>query len=246
MLPRFYVPDAQAGATEVVLPREEAHHATRVLRLRPGADIAIFDGRGREWHARIASSTREGVRASVVEPLVPAREPRTAITLAQAVLKGDHMDAVIRDATMVGVSVIVPLVTERTIARVDPTAASRARARWLRVALASAKQCRRALLPAIEEPATVEELVSRTPMPAETRIVLAEPSTRVRALPPTEIRGSAAAVLAVGPEGGWSAGELSAFSGAGYLALTLGPLTIRADAAAVIAASMLRAAWQDL
>lgn len=231
----------------MLLPDEEAHHATRVMRLRAGDAIAVFDGRGREWRARIASATRAGVRVTLVDSIDPPREPRVALMLAQAVLKGDHMDAAVRDATMLGVAAIVPVVTERTVVRLDATAGARARERWQRVALASVKQCRRATLPAIASPHSLEQFLgNRAHDRAGMRIVLAEPSAGLSASAALDPEPPGNAILAVGPEGGWSSGELEKFAAAGFTPMTLGTLTLRADAAAVVAISMLRAAWRDV
>jgi 16S rRNA (uracil1498-N3)-methyltransferase len=221
------------------------------MRLGPGDEIVLFDGHGHEWRARLTAATKAGVRAALIEPLESAREPRVSLTLAQAVLKGEHMDAVIRDATMMGVAAIRPMITERTIARVkaSPGASSGARAleRWRRVALASAKQCRRATLPAIAPPTSLDALTQRGAGERhQPRIVLAEPSTGLTSPSGVDVPVPASALLAVGPEGGWSAAELTTLLDAGFVALTFGSLTLRADAAALVAIGILRSTWRDL
>jgi 16S rRNA (uracil1498-N3)-methyltransferase len=219
------------------------------MRLKAGDPIAVFDGRGGEWRARIVSVSRGDVRLSVTEPIVPAREPRIPIRLLQAVLKGDHMDAVVRDATMMGVAAIAPIVSARTIARAGAQAAERAVERWQRVALASVKQCRRAVLPAIAAPVPLQEAlleVERKGKQDGLSIVLTEPSTGAQAKTPAEFAPPREAVLASGPEGGWSGDELATFLAAGFAPLSLGPMTLRADAAALVAISMLRASWRDM
>ena len=144
-LPRFHAPDLDAGSRFVRLPVDEANHLTRVLRLGVGDEVAVFDGRGREFRARVTAAAREVVDVELVAPLVPAAEPRVPLTLVQAVLKGDKMEAVIRDATMMGVTAIEPVITTRTIARQT----GRDTQRWTRVAVSSAKQCGRATVPII-------------------------------------------------------------------------------------------------
>jgi 16S rRNA (uracil1498-N3)-methyltransferase len=216
------------------------------MRLKAGDPIAVFDGRGHAWRARIAAASKAGVRAELLEPLPPASEPRVALTLAQAVLKGDHMDAVIRDATMMGAAAIAPILTARTIARVARPPGATAPERWRRVALASAKQCGRATLPDIASPTSVEKLIDRLQRESgQHRIVLAEPSSAIEANAGAGLSRASSAILAVGPEGGWSAEELARFVSAGFVALTLGRLTLRADAAALVGISVLRATWKD-
>src|SRR5690348_6517036 len=154
VLPRFFSEaiDAPAGAAR--LSEDEARHLAQVLRLRAGDDIHVFDGAGREYLARVERIHRDGVDLRLIGPRPAAAEPRVALTLAQAVLKGDKMDEVVRDATMMGAAAIEPLVTEHTLAHVKP---GRAPERWRRIAIASAKQCGRAVLPSIGPGRTLVE-----------------------------------------------------------------------------------------
>ncbi len=246
MRPRFFVPGAGDGRRELTLPADEAHHATRVLRLGAGADIALFDGAGGEWRARILSTSKSRVDVELVGALEPAAEPRVHLTLFQAVLKGDHMDAVIRDATMLGVRAIVPVLTVHTVVNAASVSTSRVFERWTRVAIASAKQCRRAVVPVIHPVLALPEAVPLSGRDLGVqRIVLVEPAAAHATATP-EPSASNSAMLAVGPEGGWSAQELTAFEEAGFGPLTLGSLTLRADAAALVAISALRVRWNDL
>lgn len=245
MLPRFYAPDADDTNGELTFSSEESRHATAVLRLTVADEVIVFDGRGREWRAHITSASKSGVRVRRVASLVPATEPRVRITLLQAALKRDHMDAVIRDATMLGVAVIQPVITEHTVVTGRAATSEGARARWLRVAVASAKQCRRAVVPEIGEAVRLAAALEiHSVASADVRIVLAEPIAAGQPRPtPTPARTAA---LAVGPEGGWSGEELDLFTRAGFVSLTFGTLTLRADAAAVVAISALRERWGDL
>lgn len=235
-------------ATRATLSGDEARHARTVLRLGVGDLVAVFDGRGREWRARIDECSKSAVRVQLLEPISPAREPRVPVTLLQSVLKGDHMDAVVRDAVMAGVRTIVPVLSAHTVASTRAASGERARDRWRRVALASAKQCRRSTLP---------EVAAAKPLPEALRLEDGAPAGRLRAVlvEPSASRPAALAsdlprpdalVLAVGPEGGWADDELSAIGDAGFVAVSLGPLTLRADAAALVAISMLRSVWNDL
>jgi len=108
MLPRFYAPSLDLAASGVTLPPEEASHLTRVLRLSVGADVAVFDGRGVEFRARVARAARDRVTLTLVERVTPAAEPAVRLALVQGVLKSDAMDDVVRDAVMMGVSRIDP------------------------------------------------------------------------------------------------------------------------------------------
>jgi 16S rRNA (uracil1498-N3)-methyltransferase len=241
-LPRFYLPALDAVSSEAVLPEDEANHLTRVMRLGTGADIAVFDGRGREYRARVVSAARGRVRVALGEAIIPAPEVRVPLTLVQAVLKGDKMDAVIRDATMMGVSAIEPIITARTIAR-----APRDNQRWGRVAVASAKQCRRAVVPTIAEPREFDDWLIATAHGS--RLLLVEPSAidlPVSSLRVLEDHAPASLSLIVGPEGGWTGDEQRKAEQAGCIPVTLGPLTLRADAVAIAALAIARFALRDL
>jgi 16S rRNA (uracil1498-N3)-methyltransferase len=243
VLPRFYAPDLAADQSGVILPTDEATHLRRVLRLRVGDEVGVFDGRGREFRARVATTTG-AVRLDLLGPVRPAPEPRVRLTLAQGVLKTDGMDQVVRDATMLGVAAIVPLITNRTV--VPKRAAGAAVARWTRVAVASAKQCGRAVVPDVFEPRPIESW--RADDASEIRIVLVEPAAAPGAENGRGLREwsvpASASVLA-GPEGGWTPGEIATAIDAGYVPVTLGGRTLRADAIPIAALSILGFLWGD-
>jgi 16S rRNA (uracil1498-N3)-methyltransferase len=229
------------GDETVALAREEAQHLTRVLRLGVGDTVAVFDGRGHEFLARVASAVGREVRVQLVSRVEPAAESGVAIALAQAVLKGDKMDEIIRDAVMLGASAIQPIVTKRTEVTVAALMKGARLDRWRRVALASVKQSRRAVVPEIRMPQTLETLLDE---PASAlRIMLVEPAASADVEPFSVLmKASAPAdiILFVGPEGGWTEPEWSAAAARGVRLMTLGPRTLRADAVPVAAISVLQ------
>jgi 16S rRNA (uracil1498-N3)-methyltransferase len=244
---RFFAPALDAGDDTVTLPRDEAEHLTRVLRLGIGDTVAVFDGRGGEFLARVASLARRDVRVQVLSRLEPAAEAAVALTLVQAILKGDKMDDVVRDAVMLGVAAIQPIVTAHT----DTTIAALVRGgrveRWRRVALASVKQSRRAVLPEIRTPLPFAGHLGDPP--AALRLMLVEPAASADAESLAAVQALAVpgdAALLVGPEGGWSAEECAAARAAGVRLVTLGHRTLRADAVPVAAISVLQFLWRDL
>jgi 16S rRNA (uracil1498-N3)-methyltransferase len=243
MLPRFYVPHAEMAVREVAMPADEASHLTRVMRLRVGDAIAVFDGRGHEFRANVVSAVRGKVRVELIEPIDPAPEARVPIALVQAVLKGDKMDDVVRDATMMGVAAIEPIVTARTIARGKRPQNDR----WSRVAIASAKQSRRAVVPAIAATQDFSQWLASSAHGL--RLILVEPSAGERDIDSLHLLENHAAgslALIVGPEGGWSPEEREHADRAGCVAVTLGGLTLRADAVATAALAIARFALRDL
>jgi len=247
---RFYVPGLAPGADLVDLPEDEAHHLTRVLRLHAGDEIQVFDGRGHEFRARVEQTSRGAARVRILAPVEPAAEPRVRATLVQAALKGDHMNAVVRDATMMGVAAIQPVVTART--QVSAAALRRARAaeRWRRTVVASVKQCRRAVVPEVHEPQTFEQYLKAASAEERLCLMLVEPGVHAPCLRDAEtlqrLPRPARADVIVGPEGGWDDSEVEAAASAGCSLLTLGQRTLRADAAPVVAIAVLQFVWGDL
>jgi 16S rRNA (uracil1498-N3)-methyltransferase len=242
MLPRFLAAIDPASGT-ARLSEEEARHLSLVLRLAAGADIAVFDGEGREFRGRVERVARDGALVRLLEEHQAAPEPSVRVTLAQAALKGEKMDDVVRDATMMGVAALEPLVTDHTAAHMK---AGRAPERWRRVAVASAKQCRRAVVPRIGEGTPFAEWIARDT--ASLRLLLVEPSASVEGHPASTLQGErpAGAVLLIGPEGGWSEREVTTAVAAGYLPITLGRRTLRADAVPIVALGVLQFLWSDL
>ncbi len=247
MTPRVFAPGARPSSS-VTLSVEESRHLTGVLRLRPGAVLRVFDGRGGEFAARLDGVARSGATVSVGEPVPAAPEPAIAFTLAAAVLKGDGMDRVVRDATMMGVRKIAPVVCERSQVTVVGLRRRGAAERWRRIALASAKQCGRAVVPDVFDPVTFPAFVSACEV--QRRLMLVEPRATVAGrragadLAGMPVPG--AVVVAAGPEGGWTPEELSLAAAHGFEAITLGSRTLRADALPVVALSALLFAWGDL
>ena len=242
---RFFAPAFDPGDDTVVLPKEEAEHVTRVLRLGAGDTVMVFDGRGHEFLARIVGATRRDVRLQLVSRVDPAAELPFALTLVQAVLKSDKMDDVVRDGVMLGVTAIQPLVTGRT----ETTVAALIRAarveRWKRVALASVKQSGRAMLPEIRVPLTLASYLQDPPPGLS--IMLVEPSAHVAAEPLSTLRARpmpADAALLVGPEAGWMEDEIAEAHSRGFPLITLGHRTLRADAVPVAAISVFVFLWE--
>jgi len=243
MLPRFLATSMDVSASLAQLDADEARHLAQVLRLAVGDEVAVFDGVGREFRARIERIARDGAELRLIEEVSAAPEPAVRLTLAQAVLKGEKMDDVVRDATMIGVSAIEPLVTDHTAAHMK---AGRAPERWRRIAIASAKQCRRAVVPAIGVGSAFADFLASDR--ASLRLLLVEPSASVEGHPPSTVAGDRpdAASLLVGPEGGWSAHEIQAAVSAGCIPITLGRRTLRADAVPIVAIGVLQFIWGDL
>ena len=178
MIPRFHAPGVAVADGDWPLPEEEGRHATRVLRVRDGQMVRVFDGRGHEFEAVVVRIRGALVDVRVSKEVAPsASETRTTVTLAQSVLKGEKMDGVVRDAVMLGVAVVAPLVTTRSEVSLATLARGHRRERWERVAVASAKQCGRAVVPTVCEPVDFTDFLAGIARSGgDTVLMLVEPS----------------------------------------------------------------------
>jgi 16S rRNA (uracil1498-N3)-methyltransferase len=233
----------------VDLPHEEAQHLVRVLRLKAGVAVRIFNGRGGEFDAVVETVTKTGARVRLIGERSAQSEARVAVTLAQAILKGDKMDDVVRDAVMMGVVVIQPLVTTRSEVALASLRRGNRQQRWQRIAVSSAKQCGRAVVPLVLEPRTVDEalaLLGGTGSPGQ-GLMLVEPSAAadVVSLRELDVKPPRASTILIGPEGGWTPDEITRGARA-CQCVTLGSRTVRADVMALVAVTALLTHWREL
>jgi 16S rRNA (uracil1498-N3)-methyltransferase len=242
---RFFAPSFDLGDETVVLPKDEAEHLRRVLRLGVGDTVSVFDGRGHEFLARVIVALPRETRVQLTTRVEPPPEATVPIRLVQAVLKGDKMDDVVRDAVMLGVSVIQPLVTKRT----ETTVAALLRAsrieRWRRVAVASVKQSQRAVVPDIQTPLSFDNYLEE-PL-GGLQLMLVEPGAHADVEPMAALRREpipSAASVWIGPEGGWDEGEWKGAHERGVRLISIGQRTLRADAVAVAMISILSFLWE--
>jgi 16S rRNA (uracil1498-N3)-methyltransferase len=242
VVPRFFAPSATTSGSLVELPEDEAVHLLRVLRLRDGASVQAFDGRGRQWRAMVEQAARRRASVRLLEEVTPAPEPGVRIALSVAVLKGDKMDEVVRDGVMMGATAIRPVMSAR-VETAGRLVSETRRSRWQRIALASVKQCGRAVVPDVLGATTLTALLDE---PAtRPRIALVEPGAAIRGARIADVPRSEDVELLVGPEGGWTREEAEQIAGACRL-VTLGHQTLRADAVPLVAITALRVAWHDL
>ncbi len=224
--------------SDVRLGDDEAHHIVRVLRLRAGEPLAVFDGEGREWEGTIVEAQGGTVRVRLGEELRDTVEAPLPLTLVQGLSRPDRVEWVVEKATEVGVHAIVLA----SCARSDGPPPSPARLqRWHRIVLEAAKQSGRRRLPALPEPRPLGEATSGL---QGTRIVLHPGGVPLAAIleapPPSSV------ALAVGPEGGFEDAEVETLRAAGWEAASLGPRVLRTETAGPVAAALVLHRWGDL
>lgn len=232
MKPPLRVPLGELTPGVRVLPPEASVYVARVHRLGPGDALVMFDPeQAVEADAQIVDVGKRAVAVQIEAPRAPARRAARSITLMQGIGKGDRMDAIVRDATELGVTRIVPVVCARSVARPGEERA----ARWRRIAVEAARQCGRGDVPAITAPLGFVEAV-REAM-GDVRICLDPGASRGLGEALARL-GDDAVVFSVGPEGGFTDGELAGAEAGGFVRTTLGPLLLRTE---TVCAAMLGA-----
>jgi 16S rRNA (uracil1498-N3)-methyltransferase len=237
---RLFVAAERLGGGRLVLAGDEHRHVARVLRARPGESLTLFDGAGGEVEATIVAVGAREVELSLGERrAAPAAAPAVAITLLVAVPRGERMDWLVQKTTELGVTRIVPVSSERSVAR--PEAGSGRKPRWEKIAREAARQCGRADVPRIEEPTELAAALADTALPSR-RLALWE-GERGRSLGAALAADAAVpTAILVGPEGGFAADEVAEAVRAGFVAVGLGPRILRVETAAVVAVALAQAA----
>ncbi len=241
-VPRLFAAIDLTPGRSVELPAAAAHHAVRVLRLGAGDTVTLFNGRGGEHEARIASVLRGRVEAQVISRREVERESPLAAILVQGIASGEKMDLIMQKAVELGVAAIQPVQCARSVARVPADRGAAKLAHWRRVVTAACEQCGRNRIPEVREAVTLDAYCAR-PGEASLRVVL---SPRAGPRFTDCISASARAiVLAAGPESGFDAAEESLLVSAGFVPARLGPRILRAETAALAALAALNALAGD-
>jgi 16S rRNA (uracil1498-N3)-methyltransferase len=240
---RIHVELELSPGQELLLPAAQSAHLLRVLRLRPGATLTLFNGRGGEYPASLLSADRSGARVSVTAHDPVERESVLQLTLLQGVARGARMDFIIQKATELGVQRIVPLLCEFSVVRLDEAELQRRIDHWRGVAIAACEQCGRNRVPLVAPAAGFEAACVGADGAGELRLMLL-PQARdsLAALTP----GLRAATLLVGPEGGLSNREQLLAQRGGFRACRLGPRILRAETAPLAALAALQAMAGDM
>lgn len=236
---RLYVDMPLAGINELILPAAAARHATRVLRLEAGHPLTLFNGDGNDYDVILQRIEGKSASVRVLQHHAVNNEAPWPLTLAQCLARGDKMDLIVQKATELGMTHLVPLISERSGVHLDATRADKRMRHWQAVAAAACEQCGRARVPLIAMPQTIGTWLGGLPSAAEQleclRLALLPGATqRVR-----ELRmPTGGATLVIGPEGGLGERDTTALTGNGFEGLSLGPRVLRTETAgmAVLAA----------
>jgi 16S rRNA (uracil1498-N3)-methyltransferase len=246
---RFSIKQSNVHSSSVFLDGDEHHHLSKVARIKPKEKVWLFDERGINYLARVEEITKERTRLAILERQVPT-EPRVKITLAQALVKSKKMNVILQKATELGVTTIIPVITARTVVRIEEKAEKKLE-RWQKIIHAAAKQSKIPLLPSISSPVTLERLVEER---GEARkLVLSENTGKYLRAILVHRSGSdvereelpSSVIILVGPEGGWTSEEEEYILNHGYEAVSLGRQVLRAETAALSSLAMISHFWNS-
>jgi 16S rRNA (uracil1498-N3)-methyltransferase len=240
-LTRVHVEEPLAAGGTCVVSGTAVNHISRVLRLREGDELTLFDGRGGEYGARIAGFGKDAVRVAVQAHRPVERESALDLTLVQSVSRGERMDWVMQKATELGVRRVIPVLTERTVIRLDDRQKERKVQHWRAIVIAACEQCGRNRVPEVAAPLGFYETL-RT-LDAEATRVLLSPTGTLRA---RDLERPSKLTLLIGPEGGLSENEEDAGLKAGFRQVQLGPRILRTETAALAALAALQHDFGDL
>ena len=250
----FVEGELQSGSV-VELPRETGAHLAKVLRARSGDGVVLFNGDGREFTGAIEKVQGTRVSASIGAARSIDRESPFQLTLVQCVPRGDRMDFIVQKATELGVVRIVPVLSQRSVVRLDESQSASKQAHWRAVAVSACEQCGRNRVPSVDAPLPLLNYLGALAAQAKAddvlRLVL-EPERAQR----TERGGrsidiasspsASHAQIAIGPEGGFAPEELEAFDLSAFSRLGLGPRVLRTETAAIAAIVVLQARFGDM
>jgi len=228
---RYYAPSLDSG----FLDAEQSHHCAQVMRQNVGDHFGVFDGHGHEAKARITEIAKDVVKFTV---LAKAASPRTAhpVWLAQALTKAKSMDLIIEKATELGVSELVPLQSDHSVAQIDDEKADAKVEKWKKLTIEAAKQCGQNWLPVVRPPQAPKDFVNALPKGAVKLIASlqaeAKPLKTVLREQLPAVKPGTPIIVMIGPEGDFTPAEIGAARAAGFLPVSLGKIILRAETAA--------------
>ena len=242
---RFYVENHYLVGNEIEIGGSEARHIQKVLRLKKGDEIVLFDGKGTEYWGMIESQRPNRITVKIGKTNTPRRESPIEVILGQGLLKGSKMDYVLQKTTEMGVSVVFPFISWRTVPKLGGEHAERRWNRWKRIVLESAKQCGRTVPPKIEAIRDLRSILE-WPVRDHVKLILWEKEE----MPLKERMGeidkkSRKFLFLVGPEGGFCEREVSAAKGNGFIPVGLGPRILRSETVGVAILSILQYEFGD-
>lgn len=242
---RFFINTALTAGSRIELPHELAHHALRVLRMRDGDALTLFNGRGGEYHGRLSAAGPKRSTATVELLEFDPREAELpfAVTVAQGLSGGDKMEWTIEKVVELGASAIQPLACARSVVRLNAERAAKRQLHWQALIEAACGQCGRNRVPPVHAPAALRDWLPKAP--ADSLKLMLSPRGERPLSAFAAPRSGQPVLLLAGPEGGFAPEEEAAAQAAGFQPVTIGPRILRTETAAAAALAMLAALWPD-
>jgi 16S rRNA (uracil1498-N3)-methyltransferase len=244
-MPRFYIPNPRIEQKLLKVEGSEVRHIRRVLRLKVGDRLVLFDGSAKEYEGIIIEESPSSVVMKVENISSPARESPLEITLAQSLLKGEKMEYLIQKATELGIEKIIPFFSSRSVPLLDKSKKLRRYHRWEKIAIEACKQCGRITVPRVEPLQVYSEMLGMAPSEA-LRLILWEKKGRGLKEVLKGSKGRTKIFFVVGPEGGMSDEEVGEAEKAGFIPITLGKRILRSETAGLCLLSVVQYEWGDL
>ncbi len=242
---RFYIAPETWNSVAPILSGSEAHHAREVLRMKAGEKLVLFNGQGREITAEIVDLTGAEIRLRKLQE-AETQPVQCRIVLGQAIPKGKNMELIVQKAVEIGAAEIAPIISDRTIVQVDPESATQKQSKWRQIAIEAAKQSGQNWLPHVHTPRKLAELFSMAPEESFDLRLIGSLQPDARHLKKIladysrehELRPRSVLML-IGPEGDFTPAELSLARRQGCQPITLGPIILRVETAAIYCLSIL-------
>ncbi len=244
-MPRFYVPNLQPEKGLLTIKGTEARHIQKVLRLKTGGTLTVFDGSGREYEGTIVKRAPTSVVIKINVFIPSKEESPLEITLAQSLLKGEKMDYLIQKATELGVKEIIPFSSSRSIPLLDRSKRLERVNRWEKIAIGASKQCGRGLIPKIDRLRDYTDMLSLASQES-LRLILSEREGRRLKEVLREFVDKRKVFFVVGPEGGFSQDEIEGSKELGFVPISLGQRILRAETVSLCLLSILQYEWGDI
>lgn len=241
-IPRVYFPPPLSEGSRVSLDERARRYLIRVLRLRAGAELWLFDGRGREYRAVLETVARREARARILERLGRDAESALRIVLGQGISRGERMDYALQKAVELGVNRMVPVFTGRSGVKFSGARVEKRQRHWQGIAISACEQCGRNYVPPVESPRSLGNFLEGCRL--ETKILLDSGGEQPLKALPSPLEGELA--LLIGPEGGLTQAEIEQARQAGFAGARLGPRILRTETATVAALTAVQLCWGDL
>jgi 16S rRNA (uracil1498-N3)-methyltransferase len=242
-LTRLYIKDRLRSGRELELNSEQAHYLGRVLRLRDGSSLTVFNGDDGEFAANVISIGKNSATVLVEAHIETATESPLKVHLVQGISRGERMDFVVQKVTELGVKRISPVFTEHGVVKLDATRAAKRRAHWQRIAESACEQSGRIRPPLIDEPVALNDWFGAKTSDADIDLILLpRAATALTSLPAPKTK----VCLLIGPEGGFTHDEYEDALVAGIKAVSLGPRILRTETAAAATIAVVQSMWGDL